>query len=86
MALYKEIKQPDGIVTNYHRIMFVEHWINSHISIAVLSYTDGSARHMEETPYKISTTYETDYIENMTIKDAYAFLKSLPDFAGAEDI
>ena len=89
MALFKPIKQENGIVTNYHRIMFVESWVNSHISIAVLSYIDEDMRN-EETEnsdiYKISKTYETNYAENMTVEKAYEYLKSLPEFEGSEDI
>lgn len=89
MALFKPIKQENGIVTNYHRIMFVESWANSHISIAVLSYIDKDMRD-EETEnseiYKISKTYETNYVENMTVDKAYEYLKSLPEFEGSEDI
>lgn len=89
MALFKPIKQENGIVTNYHRIMFVESWVNSHISIAVLSYIDKDMRN-EETEnsdiYKISKTYETNYVENMTVEKAYEYLKSLPEFEGSEDI
>ena len=86
MALYKEMQQDGEVKTPYHRILYVEQWINSHISIAVLSYTSGSARYNEASPYTQSTTYATDYKENFTIQDAYAYLKSLPEFAGAEDV
>ena len=37
-------------------------------------------------PYKVAITYETDYKENMTVKEAYDYLKTLPEFEGAEDI
>ena len=94
MALYKEIKQEDGVTTNYHRILYVDSTINSHISIAVLSYVDNKARAAEQqsedesivTPYKRAATYETDYCENMTVKQAYDYLKTLPEFEGAEDV
>lgn len=91
MALKKEIIQSDGVTTNYHRILYMMNIINSHTSIAVLSYPSEVMRGMEKTneipnPYKKSTTYETDYVENMTIEEAYEYLKTLPDFEGAEDI
>lgn len=89
MALLKPITQNDGVVTNYHRILLMSSVINSHTSIAVLSYINEDGRKRENTetkPYKTSVTYEIDYVENMTIEDAYAFLKTLPEFEGATDI
>lgn len=63
--------------------------VNSHTSIAVLSYLDADARQTEKEskqPYKASVTYETAYSENMTVEDAYRYLKTLPEFEGAEDV
>ena len=56
MALKKEIRQDNGVVTNYHRILYVMSTINSHVSIAVLSYIDAAGRNMENSetePYKV---------------------------------
>lgn len=89
MALKKEVRQDNGVVTNYHRILYIMSTINSHVSIAVLSYIDAAGRNMENSvtePYKIAVTYEKEYEENMTIEDAYEYLKTLPEFEGAEDI
>lgn len=91
MALYKQIRQSDGVITNYHRILFMTQTVNRQNSIAVLSYVDGEARDMEKgadiaQPYKKSKTYETDYSESMTIETAYEYLKTLPEFEGATDI
>ena len=91
MALYKEIRQDDGVVTKYHRILFVQTMINSHNSIAVLSYVDDIARDEEKEavigqPYVRSVTYERPYDPNMTIDKAYDYLKTLPRFEGATDI
>lgn len=88
MALEKTITQEDGIVTNYHRILFVQSTINRQNSIAVLSYVNEASRLTEETgnPYTKSITYEKPYEENMTISDAYEFLKTLPEFSGAVDV
>lgn len=90
MALKKAIRQMDGVTTNYHRILFIMATTNSHNSIAVLSYVDEQARedelnHIIELPYQKSTTYETEYKENMTIEEAYEYLKTTPEFEGAED-
>lgn len=89
MALKKVIKQADGVNTAYHRIAFTQDVINSHNSIVVFSYVDEASRQTENEngmPYKASVTYEKEYEENMTIEEAYLYLKSLPDFEGAEDV
>lgn len=91
MALYKEIRQEDGVTTKYHRILFIQITTNRQNSIAVLSYVDDDSRSAEQTdiltsPYQKSITYETDYDENMTIEKAYDYLKTLPEFEGATDI
>ena len=91
MALYKEIRQDDGVVTNYHRILFLMTTTNRQNSIAVLSYTNSEARENEKEaviaqPYCKSVTYETEYDAAMTVETAYAYLKTLPQFAGATDI
>ena len=91
MALKKDIVQRDGVTTSYHRILFMQQTVNCQNSIAVLSYIDAGARKAEKDntiaqPYKVSITYETAYSEDMTIEKAYEFLKTLPEFEGAEDI
>ena len=91
MALKKDIRQIDGVTTSYHRILFLQQMINHHNSIAVASYVDAAARDAEKMniltqPYKASKTYETAYDESMTIKSAYEYLKTLPEFEGAEDV
>lgn len=91
MALYKEIKQEDGVVTNYHRILYIHNTINRQSSVAVLSYVDSIARTSEQEnaatkPYQKAITYETDYDESMTPEKAYVFLKTLQVFEGAEDV
>lgn len=89
MALQKEIRQDDDVTTTYHRIAYIDSMINSHISIAVFSYINAESRDKKiggTNPYVAAKTYETEYQENMTIREAYAFLKTLPEFEGAVDI
>lgn len=92
MALYKQIKQPDGVVTNYHRVLYVSQMVNSHTSIAVVSYVDEESRENdliisgENRPYRQAITYEIDYDEDMTATKAYEYLKTLPEYADAEDV
>lgn len=91
MALYKEIKQSDGVTTKYHRVLYVMITTNRQNSIAVLSYVDDESRTSEKEeamaqPYQKSVTYEVPYDDCMTVEGAYEFLKTLPQFEGAEDI
>lgn len=91
MALFKEIRQSDGVTTNYHRILFLTQTVNRQNSIAVLSYVDGEVRECEKgntmvQPYQKAVTYETAYDPSMTIETAYDYLKTLPQFAGAVDV
>lgn len=89
MALLKQVTQNDRVVTSYHRILLIQSVVNSHTSISVLSYVDQDSRNIEPTEsrvYKSCTTYEMEYVENMTVEDAYAYLKTLPEYEGAEDI
>ena len=90
MALLKTIKQNDGVITSYHRVLYLQAMINSHISIAVVSDINEEGRRSDNgegvRPYRSAITYEKDYQENMTIEEAYAYLKTLPEFEGAEDI
>ena len=89
MALLKQITQNDRVITSYHRILLIQSVVNSHTSISVLSYVNQDSRNIEPTEsrvYKSCITYEMEYVENMTIEDAYAYLKTLPEFEGAEDI
>lgn len=90
MALKKSIRQDDGVVTSYHRILFIQQMLNHHNSIVVVSYVDKEAREgeveAEMPPYRKSKTFETTYNEGMTPEIAYEYLKTLPEFEGAEDV
>lgn len=92
MALYKEIKQSDGVLTTYHRILYLMANVNSHNSIAVVSYVDVDSRQNDlvengdNRPYRNATTYECPYDENMTVEGAYNYLKTLPQFEEALDV
>lgn len=89
MALRKKIIDSSGVPVEYHRICFIQSVINNNTSIAVLSYINPDARaseSIENPPYRSSVSYCTDYKENMTVEEAYAYLKTLEQFAGAEDI
>lgn len=91
MALFCEIIQEDGVTTSYHRILYIQSTINMRCSVAVVSYVDESARVKEHENvtaqiYKQGKTYEIAYDETMTPTKAYEYLKTLPEFEGAEDV
>lgn len=91
MALFKEIRQSDGVTTNYHRILYITMTTNRQNSVAVVSYVDEASRGDEKDsviaqPYQKAITYETAYDPTMTIESAYEYLKTLPLFEGATDI
>ena len=91
MALYKEVKQDDGVTTSYHRILYVTQTVNCRNTIAVLSYVDDESRSKEQEsimlqPYTRAVTYGLPYDPSMTIESAYEYLKTLPEFEGATDV
>lgn len=91
MALKKKITQDDGVITEYHRILHVFNVVNSHSSISVASLVSDLIRDREKSgdisePYQKVVTYETTDKWDMTVEAAYEYLKTLPEFKGAEDI
>ena len=91
MALYKEIRQSDDVITNYHRVLSVTQVVNEYTAVAVVSYVDVLSRSndnadAEQRPYRNAITYQTEYDESMNVKSAYDYLKTLPQFEGAEDV
>lgn len=88
MALSKKIKQEDGVITSYHRILLMSQFVNSHTSIVVASYIDRQSRGTIDEgaePYVRTVTYERDYDPEMNVDSAYAYLKGLDAFVGSED-
>lgn len=101
MALYKKIKQPNGIVLDYHRIESLNTVTNEVNLISVASYIDQEARDVERDAVALAAetgngvmmdvyirghTYEAPYDQEMTIAGAYDYLKTLDDFKGADDL
>ena len=94
MGLYKKIEQPNGVVTNYHRIVSMNVITNVQNTIEIASYTSQEKRNEEIAAIKngiscnvfIDTMFKTtDYNQDMTVINAYDWLKTLPEFKGAED-
>lgn len=98
MALLKQIKQANGVEVNYHRIAMVKIETNQITTILVYSYLNEDGRQYEKDyaeckiegepmwPYYTAEYKTFDYDENMSIKNAYEWLKQQPEFEGAEDV
>lgn len=94
MALKKEIILNNGVITNYHRIVSLNNITNVCTIIEVGSYTSEEKREEEKVAIQnaqsidvfIDTEYiNKDYTENMTIEQAYDYLKTLDKFKSSED-
>ena len=98
MALSKPVTKPNGLTLNYHRIAMVKIDTNQQTTILVHSYLNEEARNYEKRyaageiegeptfPYVDAEYISFDYDENMGIGNAYEWLKTQPDYKGAEDI
>ncbi len=98
MALKKQIELENGIITDYHRIVSLNSIVNSQNIIEVASYIDENKRNDEKEYYELDNEnkamnvfinteyYNTDYDEEMNIKTAYNYLKTLDEFKDAEDV
>lgn len=95
MALKKEITSEDGITLTYHRIVRLSCDVNVMNSITVQSYISQDNRYTEKTAgenkekaavFVRVSVYAADYNEDMTVRDAYGYLKTLEEFEGAEDV
>lgn len=88
MALIKEIKQKDGVTTNYHVVSYIASNTGANTIISATSYIDeASAREAMAgslEPYRRTDTFTFPYDEGMTMARAYEFLMGLAKFEGAE--
>lgn len=94
MALKKEIVLDNGVIIKYHRIVSINNITNVSTIIEVGSYTSEEKREEEKVAIQnaqsidvfIDTEYiNKDYTENMTIEQAYDYLKTLDKFKSSED-
>ena len=97
MALKKDKVLDNGIVLTYHRVVSVNSITNMQSTIEVGSYLNKEQREKEREWYEtggqerlnvyIGTTYYTkEYDKDLNVDSAYEYLKTLEDFADAEDI
>lgn len=94
MGLKKEITLGNGVSVNYHRIVSINNITNVSTIIEVASYTSKEKREEEkdaiENATEMNVFIDTEYInkeytENLTIKEAYKYLKTLDKFKDAID-
>lgn len=92
MGLRKEITLDNGVIVNYHRIVSLNNITNVSTIIEVGSYTSKEKRKEEKDAIEnatemnvfIDTKYiNKEYTENLTIKEAYEYLKTLDEFKDA---
>lgn len=100
MALAKSVTESNGIVLTYHRVVRVDTIVNEMILVEVGSYLDRDARERQMASdesqssggpglgqqYVVTTFHQLPYQDGMTASDAYAALKSMPEYAGAADV
>ena len=96
MALSKPIKQNNGIVLSYHRIVDIRNVVNDKTYLDVVSYVDNEERIKEQNQpkyspnrveiYKVSAIFDLPYNDTLTIEEAYEHLKTLEVFEGSEDV
>lgn len=102
MALKKQTIADNGIITEYHRIALVSIDVHNQNIILVHSYLSRDGRQIEKDyaaglynnieagmmkfPYVSAQYIHAGYDENMTVKNAYNYLKTLPQFEGATDV
>lgn len=102
MAIKKQITASNGVVTEYHRVAMVTIDTNNQNTVLIHSYLSEDGRQIEKDyaaglyknadegmmnwPYVEARYLNCAYDEGMTIPNAYAWLKTLPEFEEAEDI
>lgn len=95
MAIKKKVVLENGVTTNYHRIVSLNKIINKSNIIEVASYTGEDKRAEEDNAIKNSkpmnvfthTSFiQIPYDENMTIGEAYDYIKNLDNFKNSKDI
>lgn len=97
MGLYLEVEQPDGVTVSYHRVVRIDSVINEFDRVEVASYTNRSVRERQKLavmsdedmpvqPYIGTSYYMAGYGEVGDATGAYGYLKSLPEFSGAQDV
>lgn len=87
MGLRKHIQLDNGVQVNYHRIAAITHRVNGETLVLARSYTSQAKRREEGEGevYVEERWFPLPYDDSLTVAEAYARLKELPEFEGAED-
>ena len=83
MALLKELTLDNGIVLHYHRVSAIKK-NGSSVDISTEHYASGEYR--EENRPICGNRYSAEAEGDYSFSSAYAYLKTLPEYEGAEDI
>lgn len=102
MAIKKQVIASNGVVTEYHRIALLSIDVNQQNTILIHSYISEAGRQIEKDyaaglysdveegminfPYVDAQYITTEYDPDMNVSGAYDFIKTLPQFEGAEDV
>lgn len=102
MAIKKQITADNGVVVEYHRVALLSIDVNQQNTILIHSYISADGRQVEKDyaaglyddldegmmkfPYVDAQYINCDYDGNMTVSAAYNYIKTLPQFEGAEDV
>lgn len=102
MAIKVQVTADNGVITEYHRIALLSIDVNQQNTILVHSYLSADGRQIEKDyaaglyhdldegmmkfPYVDARYIHADYDPDMSVTAAYNFIKTLPMFAGAEDV
>lgn len=95
MALAKEMELGNGITVRYHRVASVTTVTNVQETVEVKSYT-AEAKRAEEKAARASGEFTDAYTHSeylvlpyaggMSVEEAYAAVKAMPEYAGATDV
>lgn len=89
MALYKERELDNGVAVSYHRVVSVGCVTNVQNTVEVASYPSRAWRERELAggdSYVRTSWHVLPYRQGMSVDDAYAYLKGLPEYEGAADV
>ncbi len=89
MALSKSLTLENGLEVSYHRVVSVGCVTNVQSAVEVASCPSREARAREKDGggcYVWTTWHVLPYTPGMSVVDAYEYLKTLPEYEGAEDV
>ena len=102
MALKKEIRFPNGVKCEYHRIALISIDVNNQITVLVRSYLDEDGRQYEkdyesgliqdpifpytQAEYKYIEDTNSDILKGDIVSSAYAWLKRQPEYQDSIDV